>query len=47
VWRLFGEWEPKFCPRVTIVERDQNLPALETLLAEVVRAEAIVRVGCA
>jgi uncharacterized protein (UPF0276 family) len=43
VWSLYERLIARIGPRPTLVERDDNLPAFETLLAERRRAEAVMR----
>jgi uncharacterized protein (UPF0276 family) len=42
VWSLFRDAVARFGPRPTIVEWDANLPALDVLLDEAARAEALL-----
>ncbi|MGH8175818.1 MAG: MNIO family bufferin maturase [Steroidobacter sp.] len=41
VWRLFGAAVERFGPLSTMIERDDNIPELESLLAELDRARTI------
>lgn len=43
VWRLYERLIARIGPRPTLIERDDKLPAFETLLAERARAEAVLR----
>jgi len=43
VWRLYERLIARIGPRPTLIERDENLPAFETLLAERERAQSILR----
>ncbi len=43
VWALYERLTARIGPRPTLIERDDNLPAFETLLAERRRAEAVLR----
>ncbi|HET8899574.1 MAG TPA: DUF692 domain-containing protein, partial [Rhodanobacteraceae bacterium] len=41
VWQLYAKAVARFGPIPTMIERDDNIPALEALLAELARARAI------
>jgi uncharacterized protein (UPF0276 family) len=41
VWKLYARARARFGPRPTLVEWDNDLPALDVLLAEAARARAI------
>jgi uncharacterized protein (UPF0276 family) len=41
VWRLFHAAVERFGPLSTMIERDDNIPALDVLLAELDRARSI------
>jgi hypothetical protein len=43
VWSLYGEALSCFGPIPTLIEWDTNVPALEVLLDEAGRAEAVLR----
>jgi len=43
VWQLYERLIARIGPRPTLIERDDKLPAFETLLAERARAEAVLR----
>ncbi len=43
VWTLYERLIARIGPRPTLIERDENLPAFESLLAERERAEAVLR----
>jgi len=43
VWRLYEQACRRFGPRPTLIEWDTDLPALEVLLSEAARAEAIAQ----
>jgi uncharacterized protein (UPF0276 family) len=42
VWDLYGEAVRRFGPRPTLIEWDNDIPALDVLLAEAARARALV-----
>lgn len=42
VWALYGEAVARFGPVPTLIEWDQDIPALEVLLAEAARAEEVL-----
>ena len=43
VWALYERLIARVGPRPTLIERDDNLPSFGVLLAERVRAEAVLR----
>lgn len=43
VWALYERLVERIGPRATLIERDNNIPALDTLLAERQTAEAVLR----
>jgi uncharacterized protein (UPF0276 family) len=43
VWRLFHAAVERFGPLSTMIERDDNIPALDVLLAELARAKTIAK----
>ena len=43
VWRLYERLIARIGPRPTLIERDENIPAFETLLGERARAETVLR----
>lgn len=47
VWRLYAEWIARHGARPTLIERDNAVPALEVLLAEVERAERLMHTATA
>lgn len=46
VWALYAHAVRRFGPLPTLIERDRNLPALDDLLAEAARADAIAGEVC-
>lgn len=44
VWALYERLVARIGPRPTLIERDDNLPAFDALLAERTRAEGVLRV---
>ncbi len=45
VWALYAQAVQRFGPVPTMIERDDRIPPLEELLAELDRARAIVAAG--
>lgn len=46
VWRLYERTIERIGARPTLIEWDSNIPALDVLLAEAAKAEAVLRVAC-
>jgi uncharacterized protein (UPF0276 family) len=43
VWTLYERLIARIGPRPTLIERDDNLPAFDVLMAERARAEQVLR----